>query len=112
MLKYVWILILSNCVWSSSHHPQQFLQDMKTDPHATQKIYQHFCANCHAVHPLIPLGAPRVGVLKDWQQRQKKGVAVMLEHTLNGYNLMPARGGCFECSDEQIKMIIDYMLKQ
>jgi cytochrome c5 len=112
MLKYVWIIFISNFVWSSSHHTEQFLEEMKHDPRATEKIYQQFCANCHAIHPLIPMGAPRVGVIKDWQQRQKKGLSVMLEHTLNGYHLMPARGGCFECSDEQIKMIIDYMLKQ
>ncbi len=112
MLKLVWMFILSNCVWSNSHHPQQFLKELKHDPHAIEKIYQQFCANCHAEHALIPVGAPRVGVSTDWQSRQKKGEALLLEHTLNGYHLMPARGGCFECSDEQIKLIIDYMLKQ
>lgn len=105
-------LILSSFTWAASHHPQEFLAALKHDPRAAEKIYQQFCANCHALHPLIPLGAPRIGDKKAWQQRLTKGQALLLQHTLNGLGLMPARGGCFECSDEQIQMVINYMIKQ
>jgi cytochrome c5 len=104
------LLILSNLSWGSSHHPQEFLASLKHDPKAAEKIYQQYCANCHALDPLIPLGAPRLGDKAAWQGRLRKGDAILLKHSLNGIGLMPARGGCFECSDEQIKMVINYMI--
>lgn len=43
------------------HHPQQTLQRIAASRHSGKKIYQSYCANCHAEDPTIPLGAPRVG---------------------------------------------------
>jgi cytochrome c5 len=112
-VRYLFCLYFLSCLtWGASHHPQVFLKSLKNDEHAAEKIYQQFCANCHAKHPLIPLGAPRIGDKSQWLQRLSHGEAEVIKHSLNGVGLMPARGGCFECSDEQIKMVINYMLKQ
>jgi len=35
----------------------------------------------------------------------------LLKMTIQGVGAMPARGGCFECSDGQLKEAIIYMLK-
>jgi len=35
---------------------------------------------------------------------------VLLEHTSEGFGAMPARGGCFECTDEQLELAILAML--
>jgi len=36
-----------------------------------------------------------------------------VQSTINGLNgMMPARGLCTDCSDEQLKAIVDYMLDQ
>lgn len=114
MLKYLVFLFiqLSFTCWAetSSHHPQEFVQGLKDDPHAGEKIYQQFCSNCHAQKPIIPVGAPAIGDEKAWVKRLSKGQKTLLENTLNGYGVMPARGGCFECSDEQIQMAINYIL--
>ena len=99
-------------VWAASHHPQAFLKSIQHDPKAAEKIYQQFCVNCHAKHPLIPLGAPLVGDKKAWKLRLKHGYDQLLLHSLEGIGMMPARGGCFECSDEDIKMVINYMVNQ
>lgn len=71
---------------------------------------QHFCASCHAASPLIPLGAPRIGEKEDWAPRIKRGINSLFSHTEEGFNAMPARGGCFECSDEQLMLAILSML--
>ena len=110
MMKGVLLMFLAFLARGASHHPQQFLDALQHDPRAAEKIYQQYCANCHAKHPLIPLGAPRIGDKTAWQQRLRHGNAILLKHSLNGIGLMPARGGCFECSDEQIEMVIQYML--
>ena len=108
----LWICLFPSVLWSASHHPQEFLKSIEKDTHQIQKIYQQFCANCHSKKPLIPLGAPLLGDHKAWEKRLLQGEGAVLEHSLNGIGLMPARGGCFECSDEQIKLIIHYMINQ
>ena len=62
--------------------------------------------NCHAQKPIIPLGAPRIGEEDDWRLRLKQGIDVLFKHTNEGLNAMPPRGGCFECTDEQLFLAI------
>ena len=93
-----------------THHPQEFLASIQGKPDEGAQIVQHFCANCHAVKPLINLGAPRIGQKADWLNRVNQGLTILFKHTAEGYNAMPPRGGCFECSDEQLKKAIQVML--
>jgi cytochrome c5 len=106
--------LLGMCVildgMAASHRPIDFIKSIEHDPKAGQKIYQSFCQNCHAPKPLIPVGAPRVGNAKDWEKRLTQGQKALLQHTIEGIGIMPARGGCFECSDEQLQKAIDYIL--
>jgi|GEM_PF-4218619 len=94
------------------HHPEEFLKSIQNDPEAGKKIYQQFCSTCHDKNPSIDLGAPRIGVHRDWDTRMKNGLDGLLTVTQVGLNQMPARGGCFECSDAQLKAAIIYMLPQ
>ncbi|MBS0349939.1 MAG: cytochrome c5 family protein [Proteobacteria bacterium] len=92
------------------HHPEEFIKSIEHDPQASKKIYEQFCATCHDKAPEIELGAPKIGVTKDWQLRTKQGIEGLLAVTKNGLNQMPPRGGCFECSDDQLRAAIVYML--
>jgi cytochrome c5 len=96
--------------WAASHHPQDFLNTISGSPNEGEQIVQHYCSNCHAKKPLIPLGAPRIGLASDWELRRKQGVDLLFKHTDEGLNAMPARGGCFECSDKQLMLAIVAML--
>jgi cytochrome c5 len=93
-------------IYADSHHPQEFLKTISGTKNEGKKIYTHYCANCHAQTPLIPLGAPRIGEKSDWKLRVKQGIDVLFKHTDEGLNAMPARGGCFECTDEQLLLAI------
>lgn len=99
-------------VWGSSHHPQDFLNSIAGSSNEGEQIVQHYCINCHAEKPIIPLGAPRIGSLTDWQPRIKQGIDTLLARTNEGLNAMPARGGCFECSDKQLLLAIIAMLPE
>lgn len=92
------------------HHPEAFIESIQNDPKAGKKVYEQFCAVCHAQNPSIELGAPKMGVKKDWQARMKKGMDGLVTVTIAGLNQMPPRGGCFECSDALLKAAIVYML--
>lgn len=97
-------------IHAKSHHPQAFLKKISGIKDEGAQIVQHYCINCHAEKPLISLGAPRIGVASDWELRLKQGRRLILKHTDEGINAMPPRGGCFECTDEQLILSIAAML--
>ncbi len=107
-MKYAIIILLFcfSSIYAASHHPLDWIKSLEGRADKSQQIYQAYCKNCHDSKPVIPLGAPRVGVVKDWQGRKD-----LLNSTLLGKGMMPARGGCFECSDESLQEVIVYMLK-
>ncbi len=107
---FLMLLSLSSSLWSATHRPQVFLDKISGSPTEGQEVVKHFCATCHAAHPLVPLGAPRIGYKGDWVSRIAQGKAVLLRHTSEGFNAMPARGGCFECSDEQLERAIAVLI--
>nr|WP_035894408.1 c-type cytochrome [Legionella oakridgensis] len=99
-------------IWAASHHPQDFLKEISGSKNEGEQIVHHFCSNCHDRKPLIALGAPRIGVETDWEPRVKQGLEVLFKHTDEGLNAMPARGGCFECSDQQLLKAILAMIPE
>lgn len=97
---------------AESHHPQEFLKKISGSKNEGEQIYNHFCVNCHAVKPIIAIGAPRLGAEDDWKWRLKQGINVLFKHTDEGLNAMPPRGGCFECTDKQLMLAITFMLSK
>jgi len=73
----------------------------------SEMIYKTVCAACHTT---AVLGAPKPGS-PEMAQRAEKGMDVLLQNAINGINAMPARGGRSDLSDEQVKVVIDFMLE-
>jgi cytochrome c5 len=108
----IFCILLQGTSFSATHKPQDFLNQVRGTQDEGSKIVTHFCASCHADKPLIAIGAPRIGNSDDWKPRLKQGLNSLLEHVNAGFNAMPPRGGCFECSDEQILLSIRSMLNK
>ncbi|MEO2173522.1 MAG: c-type cytochrome [bacterium] len=70
-------------------------------------IYVQTCIVCHGegVH-----GAPRPGVKSDWEGPLSYGKEEIYLNTFEGIGEMPSRGLCDECSDEQLKAVVDFMM--
>jgi cytochrome c5 len=94
------------------HSPISFIKQLEGDKDSGRKIFNEFCASCHAREPFISVNAPRVNDKKSWDKYRKLGVSTLLNMTIHGQGAMPARGGCFECSDEQLREAIKYILSQ
>lgn len=107
---YLFLLGLSLYTHAASHHPQAFLQQVAGTKDEGKQIYQHYCANCHDHKPLINVGAPRQEEVSDWKPRLLQTIDVLFAHTNEGLNAMPARGGCFECTDWQLVLAIVEMV--
>ncbi|CUT17036.1 MULTISPECIES: c-type cytochrome [Candidatus Ichthyocystis] len=71
-----------------------------------QQVYQKVCMVCHAAGVA---GAPRFGQKADWE-KHKRPLSELYAHAINGYGVMPPRGGA-SITDEEVKAAVDYMLK-
>jgi len=65
---------------------------------------------CFACHGTGAAGAPKLGDKDAWAPRVAQGMDVLYDHALNGFNAMPPKGTCMDCSDETIKIVVDYMV--
>jgi cytochrome c5 len=92
------------------HNPEVLLQQIHQSKQVGPKIYQAFCQVCHDPKPVIALGAPRRGNVQDWQLRCQHGLQVLLQRIDEGVNNMPPRGGCFECTDDDLRQATLYMV--
>ena len=81
--------------------------EVPSGPRTGEQFYQGACFACHGTGAL---GAPKSA--DDWAPRLAKGADTLLSHAINGFNAMPPRGTCMDCSDDEISAAIDFMSKK
>lgn len=72
-------------------------------------IYNKACTACHATGAA---GAPKLGDKAAWEPRLAQSMDQLLATAINGKGAMPPRGTCMDCTDDDLKAAIDYMLVQ
>jgi cytochrome c5 len=78
------------------------------EPRDGETVYGSYCTACHASGVA---GAPLFGDAGAWEARIAKGMDVLYENTFNGLNgVMPPRGTCPDCSDDELRVAVDYMV--
>ncbi|MBS3805859.1 MAG: cytochrome c5 family protein [Oleiphilaceae bacterium] len=80
-----------------------------SEPRGGEEVY---AAACQACHNTGAAGAPKIGVASAWEGRADKSKDTLYDHAINGFNAMPAKGGCGDCSDEEVENAVDYMMSQ
>jgi cytochrome c5 len=75
-----------------------------------EEAYKSFCTACHATGLN---NAPAFGNAEAWAPRIAKGIDVLHESALNGFNngAMPPKGTCMACSPEVLNQAVDYMVE-
>ncbi|MGZ3181244.1 MAG: c-type cytochrome [Telluria sp.] len=76
-------------------------------PSVGEKVFTATCASCHGAGVL---GAPKLADKTAWGPRIKQGKDTLYSHALNGFKMMPARGGNPALKDAEVKAAIDYMV--
>lgn len=76
---------------------------------ADQAVVDRYKKTCAVCHGSGAAGAPKTGNDKQWAPRLEKGIDTLVDHAKNGFNAMPPKGMCFDCSDEEFKALIEYM---
>lgn len=76
-------------------------------------VYNSSCMACHAAGIA---GAPKLGEHAAWNDRLAKGLDTLVQHAIDGFQgdtgVMPPRGTCGTCSDDELKAAVEYMLSQ
>lgn len=78
-------------------------------PRSGEEVYNSACMACHATGAA---GAPVYGNVEAWAERIAKGTDTLHSSGLNGVagTGMIAKGGCMNCSDEEVIAAVDYMV--
>ena len=82
-------------------------EDMVSTARNGETVYNLGCAACHTAGLA---GAPMFANVSQWQGRVEKGLETLVNNSYNGYNAMPARGLCMDCTREEIQNSVQYML--
>ena len=75
------------------------------DP-ALAAIYERSCRACHSHEEAK---APLTGFAPHWAPRLAQGMPTLLTHVRDGFNGMPARGYCNDCTDASYEALIRFM---
>ena len=84
------------------------VKEEPTGPRDGATVYGTFCIACHASGVN---GAPKTGNADDWAPRIAQGKETLVKHALEGFNAIPAKGTCMDCSDDEIIAAIDHMIE-
>ena len=74
-------------------------------------VEERYNASCVFCHASGAAGAPKTGDEAAWAPRLEKGMETLVKHTREGFNAMPPRGMCGDCSDDEYRALIEYMTK-
>ena len=77
-----------------------------------QAVFEANCANCHSGgFGGFFTGAPKVGKKADWEPLIAKGIDTLTANTISGIGKMAARGECANCTDDDIRAAVTYMVE-
>ncbi len=74
-----------------------------------EEVYNAACLACHTTGAG---GAPKIGDVAAWADRIAKGMDALYNSGVNGVpgTSMMAKGGCMNCSDEEVDAAVDFMV--
>ncbi len=70
-------------------------------------VYNTSCKTCHGAGMA---GAPKFGAPEQWAARIDKGMDTMYTNAISGFQGMHPKGLCMDCSDDELKAAVDYMI--
>ena len=80
---------------------------VETAVRSGEEIYNSKCAGCHTSGVM---GSPKFASLEDWAPRVGLGLEKLTLSAIAGKGGMPAKGTCMDCTNNDIKITVQYML--
>ena len=109
-------LLALNCINDKKDNIYNHI-DFNSIKHGTlakgENIYNNVCASCHMYGTA---GAATMVDFSSWNKSANKGMDKVLDNVMEGYNgalgVMPPKGNCLSCSDEDIRASVIYIYKK
>lgn len=74
------------------------------------KLAEKYKRSCFMCHSNSDAGAPLTMAEGMWAERiEQRGLDGLLKNTLEGYNAMPMKGQCMDCTEEELMDLIKFM---
>jgi cytochrome c5 len=104
-------LFLSAALFASSSFADTQAVELSQLSNGTE-VEATYMASCFACHSTGAAGAPKVGPgnADAWTARLEKGMDQIVTNAIAGINNMPPKGLCFTCNDDDIKLLVEYMI--
>ncbi len=71
-----------------------------------------YSATCSACHATGAAGAPKLGDKGAWAARLAAGTDALVSSAIDGKGIMPPKGGNANLSNDEIRLIVEYMVAQ
>jgi cytochrome c5 len=111
LLLACWAL-LAGCQGAADPQPTDAdvtrAESLRPPDSALATKYERTCLVCHSARR----GAPLAGFTPAWAKRAQQGEEVLFVHVRDGFNGMPVRGLCTDCSDDELRSLIHFMSQQ
>ena len=104
-------LFLSAALFASSSFADTQAVELSQLSNGTE-VEATYMASCFTCHSSGAAGAPKVGPgnADAWTARLEKGMDQIVTNAIAGINNMPPKGLCFTCNDDDIKLLVEYMI--
>jgi len=76
----------------------------------TERSGEQVYSKCQSCHDSGIMEAPKFGSLEDWAPRIERGIDDLLMVAIAGKGGMPPKGTCMDCSDNELRSAIQYMI--
>lgn len=94
---------------SSEEHQAPAASAAPAEPRDGETVYRSACFACHDTGAA---GAPMLGNKEAWASRIAQGMDALLLTAINGKGVMPPRGTCGACSDDELKAAVEFMVSK
>lgn len=104
-------LFLSAALFASSSFADTQAVELSQLSNGTE-VEATYMASCFGCHSSGAAGAPKVGPgnADAWTARLEKGMDQIVTNAIAGINYMPPKGLCNTCNDDDIKLLVEYMI--
>ncbi len=105
----IWILLESGSIYRLSRESSPIEAAREIGKRDGEYIYLTVCSSCHSQN--TP-GAPQISNSSDWTDRLKKDRKELYRNSINGFNSMPEKGLCEDCTNKEVTRAVNFIISQ
>ncbi len=105
----IWILLETGSIYRLSRESSPIEAAREVGKRDGEYIYLTVCSSCHSQN--AP-GVPQISNPADWTARLQKERKELYRNSINGFNAMPEKGLCEDCTDKEVTRAVNFMLSR